>query len=68
MNGEEERRIPKFLKGEPLPHGYFDELSPSESHPTCKINLQALGEYVKKTGKKSGWDLTKEEMKMFESA
>ena len=68
MSGTEKRMIPKFLEGEPLPDGYFDELSPYETHPTCKINLLALGEYVRKTGKKSGWDLTKEEMKMFESA
>ena len=68
MNGKENRMIPKFLEGEPLPEGYFDELNPYVSHPTCKIDLSALGKYVRKTGKKSGWELTKEEIRMFELA
>ncbi len=66
MNGTEVKKIPKFLEGEPLPPGYFDVPDPYSSHPTCKIHLGELGEYMRKTGKKSGWDLTKEEIKMFE--
>ena len=68
MNGREQTIIPKFLEGEPLPQGYFDEPDPYSVHPSCKIDLHALGKYVKETGKKSGWDLSKEEIKMFESA
>lgn len=66
MSGMETKRVPKFLEGEPLPPGYFDVPDPYVSHPTCKIHLGALGEYMRKTGKKSGWELTKEEVKMFE--
>jgi len=67
MSGMEKMTIPKFLEGEPLPEGYFDEPNPYIDHPTCKIDFKALGDYIKKTGKKSGWDLTKEEMKLFEA-
>ena len=66
MSGMEKNKIPSFLEGEPLPNGYFEDPNPYVDHPTCKINFKALGEYIKKTGKKSGWDLTKEEMKIFE--
>ena len=68
MNGTEKVRIPEFLEGEQLPRGYFDEPDPYQSHETGKVNLKALGEYVARTGKKSGWELSKEEMRMFESA
>ena len=66
MNGMEHNTIPQFFEGESLPQGYFDEPNPYEVHPSCKTDLGALGEYVRKTGKKSGWDLTKEEIEMFE--
>lgn len=66
MNGTVKMSIPKFLEGEVLPAGYFDEPNPYEDQPSCKLDLRALGEYIKKTGKKSGWELTKEEMKAFE--
>ena len=45
---------------------FYEELTYID-HPTCKIDFKALGDYIKKTGKKSGWDLTKEEMKLFEA-
>ncbi len=54
MNGTEKMKIPKFLEGEPLPKGYFDGPNPYTDHPTCKIDFKALGDYIKKTGKKSG--------------
>ena len=37
-----------------------------KSQEDILTNLGELGEYMRKTGKKSGWDLTKEEIKMFE--
>ena len=66
MNGTEQRRIPKFLEGEPLPAGYYEPLNPYVNAPTCKINLGQLAAYVRKHGK-TQWDLTKEEIKMFEN-
>ena len=66
MSGKETRLVPQFMEGKPLPPGYFDDLNPYESHPSCKIDFHALGDYVYRTGKRSGWDLSKEEMKMFE--
>lgn len=53
MNGMEHNTIPKFFEGESLPQGYFDEPNPYEVHPSCKTDLGALGEYVRKTGKKA---------------
>ena len=68
MSRVEERTIPKFLEGETLPEGCFDEPNPYKNHPESKLNLKELGEYIKRTGKKSGWDLTKEEIKQFQTA
>ena len=67
MNGTEKiRRVPKFLEGEPLPIGYFDPPNPYVSAPTRKVNLSALVAYARKNGKNC-WELTKEEVKQFES-
>ena len=66
MNGMETKRIPKFLEGEPLPDGYFKPVNPYVSAPSCKINLGKLVAYAKEKGK-TQWDLTKEEIKMFET-
>ena len=65
MNGLDAKRIPKFLEGETLPQGYFDPLDPYISHPTRKIRIGALVAYAKEKGK-TQWNLTKEEVKMFE--
>lgn len=67
MNGTELRRIPEFLKGEPLPPGYFQPVNPYVSAYTRKINIGKLVAYAKANGK-TQWGLTKEEIKMFESA
>ncbi len=66
MNGTEKRRIPKFLEGEPLPAGYFEPVNPYVSAPTCKINFGKLAAYAKAHGK-TQWELTKEEVRMFEN-
>lgn len=65
MNGTELRRIPKFLEGESLPEGYFQPVNPYVSIPTRKINIGKLVAYAKEQGK-TQWELTKEEIKMFE--
>ncbi|MDO4803264.1 MAG: hypothetical protein Q4A32_00395 [Lachnospiraceae bacterium] len=64
MNGTEMRPLPRFLKGEPLPAGYYDPPNPYVSAPSCHVNLPALSYYAKKTGKKLT-ELTKEEVKQF---
>ena len=66
MNGTAKKRIPKFLEGEPLPAGYFEPVNPYVNAPTCRINFGKLVEYAKKQGK-TQWELTKEEVKMFEN-
>lgn len=66
MNGMETRRIPKFLEGEPLPPGYFQPVNPYVNAPTRKISIGKLVAYAKAQGK-TQWELTKEEIKMFEN-
>ena len=66
MSGTETNRIPNFLEGEILPAGYFDPVNPYISAPTGKHDIGKLAAYVKKSGK-TQWDLTKEELKMFET-
>lgn len=65
MSGMATKKIPKFLDGEILPLGYFDPVDPYVDAPTRRINLGKLVEYAKLNGK-TQWDLTKEEIKMFE--
>lgn len=65
MNGTVTKRIPKFLEGETLPDGYFEPVNPYVSAPSRKIRVGDLVAYMKKHGK-TMWDLTKEEIKMFE--
>ena len=67
MNGTVTRKTPRFLEGEVLPAGYFEPVNPYVDAPTCKINIGKLVAYAKSKGK-SQWDLTKEEVKMFENA
>ncbi|MBR0408477.1 MAG: hypothetical protein IJI53_10605 [Clostridia bacterium] len=67
MSGTEQLSAPQFLEGEVLPIGYFDPPNPSADPPSCKMDLSGLLAYMVANGKKSGWDLTKEEMKKFES-
>lgn len=66
MNGTAKKRIPKFLEGELIPKGYFEPVNPYVSAPSCNINLGKLVAYAKAQGK-SQWDLTKEEVRMFEN-
>lgn len=66
MNGVEERKIPKFLEGEILPAGYFEPVNPYVNAPSCKINFGKLVAYAKAKGK-TQWELTKEDIKMFEN-
>ena len=60
-------KIPKFLEGEVLPKGYFEPLNPYEDVPTCNVNLLELSRYARKCGK-ALVELTKEEVKMFQTA
>ena len=66
MNGTATKRIPKFLEGEPLPAGYFEPVNPYISAPSRNIRIGDLASYMKKNGK-TMWDLTKDEIKMFEN-
>ena len=66
MSGTERLAVPKFLEGETLPPGYYDPPNPSTNPPTCKMDLSGLLAYMVEKEKKSGWELTKEEMKRFE--
>ena len=65
MNGVEIYGLPKFLEGEQLPHGYYDPPDPYGNPPTRKVNLGAMLNYARKKGKRC-WNLTKEEVQMFE--
>lgn len=58
--------LPRFLEGEPLPHGYFDPPDPYSDPPLCNIDLGALMKYARTQGKKC-WDLTKEEFAQFKT-
>ena len=64
MNGVENKRVPLFLQGEQLPVGYFDPPNPYADAPTKKVRLGALVAYARENGK-SGWELTKEDVKLF---
>ena len=64
MNGVENKRVPLFLQGEQLPVGYFDPPNPYVDAPTKKVRLGALVAYARENGK-SGWELTKEDVKRF---
>ncbi len=64
MNGVENKSIPLFLQGEPLPAGYFDAPKPYEEAPTRRVKLGALVAYARENGK-SGWELTKEDVQRF---
>ena len=66
MNGVEIFGLPKFLEGEPLPQGYLDPPNPYVNPPTRKVNLGEMLKYARSKGKKC-WDLTKEEIQMFET-
>ena len=66
MSGTKTRRIPKFLEGEPLSAGYFEPPNPYIDAPTRKVDLGALVAYARKQGK-DGWQLTKEEVRQFET-
>lgn len=61
MSGAETRRIPAFLKGEPLPPGYFDKPAPYVNAPTRNVNLSDLVAYARKEGKDC-WSITKEDI------
>ena len=63
---EENQSIPKFLEGKPLPEGYFDPVDPYKSAPSCNIDLGKLAAYAKKNNK-TMWELTADEVKMFET-
>ena len=58
-------KIPKFLEGEPLPKGYFEVPNPYAGSSTRKVNLGELVKYARDNGEKV-FDLTKEEVSMFE--
>lgn len=45
---------------------YYDPPNPNINPPTCKMDLSGLLAYMVANGKKSGWELAKEEMKRFE--
>lgn len=64
MNGTKPMEIPKFLEGESLPAGYYDEPNPYVSAPSCNIDLPALSKYARSIDK-SITDLTKEEVRRF---
>ena len=64
MNGTEYIKIPKFLEGESLPHGYFDSPDPYKNPPKSKYNMRAMVNYALKNGK-NVTDLTKDEVKPF---
>ena len=64
MNGINARPLPRFLEGEPLPVGYFDQPNPYVNAPSCHVDLPALARYAKAAGKKLA-ELTKEEVKRF---
>jgi hypothetical protein len=65
MNRNDYIKIPKFLEGEPLPKGYFEAPNPYAAPPTRKVKLGELVKYARDNGKKV-FDLTKEEVSMFE--
>ena len=65
MNGINNVKIPKFLEGEPLPKGYFEAPNPYSEPPTRKVKLGELVKYARENEKKV-FDLTKEEVSMFE--
>ena len=65
MNGINNVKIPKFLEGEPLPKGYFEAPNPYADPPSRKVKLGELVKYAKENEKKV-FDLTKEEVSMFE--
>ena len=57
-------RIPKFMEGEKLPIGYYDQPNPYKNPPKSPYNLRLLSRYAKKAGKKMV-ELTKEEVAQF---
>ena len=65
MNGTEVITLPRFLEGEPLPEGYYDQPDPYVSAPSCHVNLPELAKYAKSAGKKLT-DLSREEVRKFE--
>ena len=64
MNGTNARSLPTFLEGEPLPAGYYDQPNPYVNAPSCHVDLPALAQYAKNTGKKL-CELSKEEVRKF---
>ena len=54
-----------FSKANLSPPGYFQPVNPYVNAPTRKINIGKLVAYAKSQGK-TQWELTKEEIKMFE--
>lgn len=64
MNGTENMDLPVFMRGQPLPEGYFEPQDPYKVAPSCKVKIGAMMEYARTHGKKC-WDLTKEEFDMF---
>ena len=57
-------RIPKFMEGEKLTTGYYDQPDPYKNPPKSPYNLRLLSRYAKKVGKKIV-DLTKDEVSQF---
>lgn len=64
MNGINTIRLPRFLEGEPLPAGYYDEPDPYSDPPASNYNFRAMVNYAIKMGKQVT-DLTKEEVRQF---
>ena len=59
-----DKKLPEFLKGEPLPKGYYDATNPYEDPSKSDVNLRELSRYARECGKRIV-DLTKEEVGMF---
>lgn len=64
MSGNRKMTLPKFLEGEKLPSGYYDDPNPYKSAPSCHLDLPALSRYAKSVGKQIA-ELSREELEQF---
>ena len=63
-NGINVVRIPKFMEGDTLPHGYNSAPDPYSEPPVSRYNLRAMVNYALEHGKKVT-ELTKDEVGLF---